>query len=625
MVVPKSINMLNYPIKNFKYGNIDNIEAQSIPDGAMSDSLNFLTLGDKIELSRGSKIIGTTQVGVSKITGLFIATMFDGTLRKYCKRGKKLMYYDDSLATPDWVEVGTDIFGTGGENEDVLFAEYHPTAGDQLWFSTPNSSLFKIMLANPTSYTDMYDSSKNFKGYIKIKYNRMFLVGRDSDKSGVYGSYIDAQSYTTVTGEAVAGSGATRTGTLAFKAGGAKRTCFAVTFTDGVETFSDNNDGTLTGSAGGTGTINYTSGAYSITFAVAPGAPVTSTYQWEDSTNTGIADFTKSSPRTAGQGFVFAQDNGGNIINFHSYDDTEYCLHERVAWALILTADDTNATNLPYREKLGVASLRCSVATDKGIFYIDTYNNVKPLFKLLTLESQSTKVIPMVVTLNVNFEDYRFDDGCMEEWGDYIIILCRHKDSTANNRMFLYHKTWKSIDVRDYQMRCLAVCDGALWGGDALTQNIWELFSGFDDDDSLISGYAIGNITSLSLERLKKCKKFVVEGEIQPNQSFDIYLNPDRTGFTKVYSISGTGDYVDLGSSVNVGTNTLGSKEVGGGSDSVTAYHYKKEFKLALDKFNEIQYKIVPTGIGYLSVSMLEYRDIRRKSNKITSKYRATV
>jgi len=43
-----------------------------------------------------------------------------------------------------------------------------------------------------------------------------------------------------------------------------------VSVTDSVETFTDNGDGTLTGDAGGTGTIDYTSGAISVTFHAAP-------------------------------------------------------------------------------------------------------------------------------------------------------------------------------------------------------------------------------------------------------------------------------------------------------------------------------------------------------------------
>lgn len=43
-----------------------------------------------------------------------------------------------------------------------------------------------------------------------------------------------------------------------------------LTFTDGIEVFTDNGEGLLTGTAGGTGTINYTTGAYSVTFNSAP-------------------------------------------------------------------------------------------------------------------------------------------------------------------------------------------------------------------------------------------------------------------------------------------------------------------------------------------------------------------
>ena len=44
----------------------------------------------------------------------------------------------------------------------------------------------------------------------------------------------------------------------------------SVSVTDGVETFSDNGDGTLTGDQTGTGTINYETGYISVTFNSAP-------------------------------------------------------------------------------------------------------------------------------------------------------------------------------------------------------------------------------------------------------------------------------------------------------------------------------------------------------------------
>jgi len=56
----------------------------------------------------------------------------------------------------------------------------------------------------------------------------------------------------------------------------------SVIITDGTETFTDNGNGNLTGSAGGSGTIDYVTGAYDITFNEAPpsGATVVADYSY---------------------------------------------------------------------------------------------------------------------------------------------------------------------------------------------------------------------------------------------------------------------------------------------------------------------------------------------------------
>jgi hypothetical protein len=64
------------------------------------------------------------------------------------------------------------------------------------------------------------------------------------------------------------GSDKTFAGTLDAKP--LKAGSFTVTDSQQVESFVDNGDATLTGSQGGTGTINYTTGAYSVTFHTAP-------------------------------------------------------------------------------------------------------------------------------------------------------------------------------------------------------------------------------------------------------------------------------------------------------------------------------------------------------------------
>ena len=49
--------MLNKRYTNFQHGKIDNIEAKSTPTGSASDSLNWLTSGDKVELVRGRLLL----------------------------------------------------------------------------------------------------------------------------------------------------------------------------------------------------------------------------------------------------------------------------------------------------------------------------------------------------------------------------------------------------------------------------------------------------------------------------------------------------------------------------------------------------------------------------------------
>lgn len=621
--------MLNFPVTAFKHGIINAIEAQSIPDGAAANSLNWITKGDKIELSRGSRVIGTEIAGTGRVTGVHTAYKADGTEVYFGAYGKKAVYSLDSADGP-WTEIGSDILGTAADGEDVFFANYATNAGAQVWFSSPNSGLFKIMTANPGSYTDMYDSSKNFKGLIAISHNRMSLWARKEDKTGKYGSYIDNAIYTTVTAEARhSGDGATAafSGTLAFRSG-QKRTCFGVSFTDGTETFTDDYNGVLTGSAGGTGTIDYTTGAYSLTFHVAPSVGVnnvTATYQWEDSNNKGISDFSKSGTRLAGEGYVFRQDDGGgDLKNVLILGDAEFCFHEFRTWVLTLTATDTNATNEPYRKNVGIPYYRAAVASSIGIFYIDVTDKSKPLFRKIYLNQTSSEAVPKTVTNNINLEGYVFDKCCMEEWNDYIVFSGRTTDSTVNNRLFLYHKIWGSIDIRDYYVSCLAIAAGTLISGESISNNFVTLFSGFDDSDSLIENLWEGNISDLHIpNQLLKTKNLVLEGEIQANQGYDVYISADRGGYVKVGSVSGSGAYVDSQNPVLVGASTIGSQEVGGGGDPVEAFHYETEIHLRLDKFENRQLKFVATGIGYVSITKVVDRDVRTYQKKIPRKYRS--
>lgn len=622
-------------IVDFKYGINNYLVPQRIPRGSASDSLNFLTLGSKIELRHGYSLLGNTRnIGTGHINGLFTAHTWDGTEVVFRANGTKLEYLN-SADPADWVEVGTNLLA----DEDISFSEYFSPAGAQLWVSSTNSGLYKIMTANPGSAKNIYTSGKNFKGRIQIKSNRMLLwnylnngqitnvPGRSSNNALQF-SYIDNQIYTLTTAEVLGsgdGNNKTFTGTLAQITG--VRTGFAVSVTDGVETFTDNFGGGLVGSAGGTGTINYTTGAISVTFNTAPAAAsnnVTVTYQYEDSTNKGIADFTRSATRLAGEGATFLQNEGGDLLNVFSYNNVEYCVHENKAYAVTVSTDDTLATNLIYRDNLGMPNWRAGVATADGIYYLDNTDNSRQYFSVIRYNTTGQQVLPEDLSTEIlDLVGYSFDKSFAIEWNQYIVFAARTNDSTENNRLFLYSKIFGSWDIIDFFCSTLSIKSGALIGGDSVTDNVYTLFANFDDDNNVPNAYWIGNIDDYGIQGLKKTRKLWLEGEIQPDQSYDIDISLDRGEFVNVGTIQGDGTYVDSGTSVEVGTNVIGQQVIGGGNVGVvTANHYLHQIRLELGKFRTIQIRFTTKGIGYVSISMYKYFDIRTHEDKIPLQYR---
>ena len=614
----------------FKYGIVDIIEDRAIPRGAARKSLNWLTMGDRIELRRGFSFMGDSsqQTGSGKATSLKRATDALSVEVLFYTYGQKAKYYDND--TEEFVEIGSDLLGSDADGEEISLSEYTSNSGNQIWMNSPNcAGFFKIMVANPGNAVDQFNSSKNHKGHIKIDTNSCFLWRRVADKTGLYRSYIDAQNFTTVSSEALSD---VSSATLAFKSGGAKRTCFGITITHtgSGEIYSDNYDGTLTGDGGGTGTINYATGAVTTNRSGAG----TADYQWEDSTNGGLADFTGAG--TAGQGVTFRQDEGGGPLqSVATYASTYFCFHEKKTWALVIALDDDHngTSNLPYRQNVGIPSTRGHVETGEGIYYIDVTTDEDPAVRLLTYErGGSDQIIPIPVSDNIVLSDYRFDQAVGGEFGDFILFACRLSSSAKNNRTLLYNRQWKSWDVLDYAINGgIDTFNGALVAGDSLTNNVMTLFSGLADDDSIINNYWEGKLDDLDIEGLKKTKKLRLRGGIGIDQAIKVSLSADNGPFVEVkgpddgatdYAIQGTGDYVDQGTPITVGPLTLGRGEIGGGGSGIEAYPYERLFKIPFDKFDSIVMRVEAVKIGYASLSMQEFWDVRFKGKKVPRKYR---
>jgi len=639
------------PVNNFKFGIISSLEESNIPREASSNSLNWLTGGSFIELRRGIYRLGLTEnLGSGKITGGIVAKRADGVEIPFASCGRKVVYYD--ITTDEWIEIGTDVLPAtvittaDPYGEQITFALITTVTGPQVWLNSPHAGLHKIMVASPDSITAMYDGTKNYRGHITIKGDAIWLWNaridnKIPDLTNIYRSYLANKStadFTQISAEACAGTGATRTGTLAFKAAGATRTCFEVTFTDGTETFIDDLSGNLVGSAGGTGTINYTTGAFSVTFA-APATTVTATYRWENSNVAGISDFTFSSTRTSGQGFVLRQQDGGSPMkNVFYYSGVYYCIHENKTWSVSISADDLTFTNLPYRNKVGITSILGAIDSDDGIYYVDDTDANDPQIRILSLNYSGLEVIPSSVSkkfemnkvkVGIDLSPYSFNKAVVKRFGNLVIVSCRKIASTENDTLIILNKDSGAIDVIGYiYANNIDIYNGALIAGDAISNNTYTLFTGTDDQDSEIINYWIGKMDNLDVEQLKVCKKIMLEGNIGPDTSLKVYVSIDSGAFVEILDdsgesfIKGSGSYVDKSQSIDVGSYTLGRGEVGGGGDGLIAYHYMRELKINQEKFYQIKLKFEASGIGYASVTQYQLKDVRGKWQKLPVRYR---
>lgn len=696
----------DYEVREFEGLNTYVKDLRELADGQTPDSMNWVTskYKDNIQLRRGYSLLGQTRnAGTGRITGIGVAQKSDGTQVPFFSYLRKLKYYDS--VADDTVEIGTDTLPSTASGEDVSFMPYQNLAGAWMYLTSPNSSIYKLNVVNPTNISDQ--NSTAYRGIARIENNRMLMWQRKDQYGQKYPNIINVgvsdkstiSQYTQTSRESKGtGDGSTKvfTGTLtgasapitvfntefaapiavgiaitgisvavqavvtvashslvvgdAFLINGVSgmtqinnligivagvtpttitTTINSTTFTAWssggniykAEYFIDNQMGVLTSSLSGTGTINYVTGAFTLTFNTVPlnTQVIYAQYYTENATNGGIADFTIGI-LSSGGGAAFPQfDGGGDIQAVFPFDQVLYCFHNIKSWYLTLQTP----ANLPYRTLLGIPYHRGGVGTDDGVIFIDTSTPSRPLVKILTIDNNSATtvitVVPKTLSDALDLSGFGFSQAVLFRWNEYDIMSCApslngviQSNNTITYVRNIYSNQW---DVVDFPISCAAPYNGALIAGDALTNNVFTLFSGVDDDGTLIANHWQSKIFNLGFPGLKKVHRFVVKGLIQQTQNIDIFFSWDGGAFTLTKTVQGNATYVNTGNPVNVGSSTVGSNVVGGG-DVLTAYPFEVEFNIASDIFEEVQVQFECNNIGFAQIDSFEFKDIRTKSRK---------
>lgn len=614
--------MQEFKTSGYVSGIQNKIPPEKIAQDAASDSSGWFTENGQIILSYGRAYIGAdgSQGGVF---GEIFAPKKDGTRVHFRKSNTKIQYYDGS----SWVDVVTGL--TAGAN--YFFASYISLAGAYLYCYGPDG-LYKIATANPASYKDMYDATKNYKGFGIINSQRTILWNRSSgnvDKMGIYLSKIDPQgsNYTTVTNESIGtGDGSTTSfsGTLAQATG--VRFVFGCTLSlsDASITGNDNYVGVISGT-GVTGTINYATGAWTLIFTTAPAhvVDIRMTYQHENSNSGGVTDFTFSTPRVAAEGDIISQEYLGEPIqNVLVFEGKYYSFKKTSVYELDLTNDDTNATNLVYRSDIGIPSSFSSVSTGKGMVYMDTANPNKPMLSILQRNQIGNALEPVNLTPLFKWEDYVFDDCVVDTFGENIIVSCKTRDADNNDVMMLINTQQKySVDVIPYGANTFAKESGVLYAGDSFSDTVYSVFTGFDDLEQVIPNSWTSKDENYQNENLKRFRYLRFKGLIDPDQVLEVYVSYDFGDFSQVGTIRGDQSYVDLNDPQVIGGGEIGGETIGGGNDT-TVYPFYMQMRVRTPKFRTRRIRLIATGIGYVSFESNSDFDILVYEQRIPRRFR---
>jgi len=218
---------------------------------------------------------------------------------------------------------------------------------------------------------------------------------------------------------------------------------------------------------------------------------------------------------------------------------------------------------------------------------MDTANPDKPQLTILKRNITGDNLEPVVLASQFDFSPYVWDNCAIGTFGEFIVIAGKTYNADYNDRLFLYNVRTKTVDILAYPVKTIAQNGGVLYIGDSITDNIYEILSGFDDDNMTIEGYWISNDEKFGTENLKKVRKLRVKGIIMPDQILEVYVEYDGEGFNLIGTIRGDGTYVDYGDTYAIGTTGVGLSVLGGEISPESGNFYLAEFKINQTKFRK--------------------------------------
>lgn len=398
-----------------------------------------------------------------------------------------------------------------------------------------------------------------------------------------------------------------------------------------IELFVDQGQGILVSNLGGTGTINYATGAISVTFNTAPvaGVAIIANNFLENATSGGIWDFTfAATDPSIGQAYQFAESAGGSALGIAGFQGVEYVFHTLKSWIVGLPTDTTStysdATNSEYWSHIGIPYRLAQYPTGDGVIYLDNTNPSVPKFSELQIPPGSTSltVVPQWISQDLDLSVYSFTKCVVYRWGEYNILACEGSlngiPNGYNSVFFIQNIYSNQWNLLDYSVSSLDEYLGALISGDSLSPNLETLFSGTDDDANIIDNHWNSGYTDFGFNGMKKTRYVTVEGLIGRGQQIQVAISLDQGEYVPVFTINGTGNYVNNASPVACGSNTLGSQVLGGGAATLYGNTFLIDIPIFTDFFETISVQFQGMNVGWAQINRFAFKSTSIKRIRLS-------
>lgn len=322
-------------------------------------------------------------------------------------------------------------------------------------------------------------------------------------------------------------------------------------------------------------------------------------------------DFSYSSPRVASEGEVVIFPEGGDKINGLALRQGYVAVFkDNYVGSLAFKDFGTSLSDIPVVETIAsdlqIGAVSQKAITQKNFSVIYATNDIG-LSELTRLESRDyDQSVSLAERIRPSVKDYDFSDSAVIMFDNYILNSV-NDNATFNNKIIVYNYTYNRFtEFEGINAQSFAVYNGNLYYGDALTQNVYKMFSGEYDDNDL--GYTTKWKTKwINFDQPANWKELgyiFVEGFINKNTTLTLKVNMDEGGnlTTSSYTISGSGDYVASLPSKGFGINPFGLNnfsDISGTNDNLRHFAgYIITDDLFGHKFRNIQFEGTTSGVG---------------------------